>query len=129
MWNSVATIVLITYYLITSTVLFVVVDKLGLYKVASEDQIKGLDKLKHDEAAYSFGKYALKLLLLFLPSKDFLFLDPPGRETEENIYSMHEDRMRETIDMWKKRSPTTVSDPAPLPANVIFVNGRKVAPE
>ena len=39
----------------TSTLLFLFIEKIGWYRVTPEDQDKGLDFIKHDDAAYHFG--------------------------------------------------------------------------
>ena len=41
----------------TSTLLFLFIEKIGWYRVTPEDQDKGLDFIKHDDAAYHFGNY------------------------------------------------------------------------
>lgn len=56
LWNLVGAAVIIVYYVITSIVLFVIIDKMGSFKVGSADQKSGLDMIKHKESAYIFGE-------------------------------------------------------------------------
>lgn len=54
-WNAIGAGVIIGYYILTSTLLFLFIEKIGWYRVTPEDQDKGLDFIKHDDAAYHFG--------------------------------------------------------------------------
>ena len=54
-WNAIAAGVIIGYYSVASTLLFLFIEKIGWYRVTPEDQDKGLDFIKHDDAAYHFG--------------------------------------------------------------------------
>ena len=54
----------------TSTLLFLFIEKIGWYRVTPEDQDKGLDFIKHDDAAYHFGNYVyqnVQLIFRYLP--------------------------------------------------------------
>ena len=54
-WNAIGAGVIIAYYSLTSALLFLFIEKIGWYRVTPEDQNKGLDFIKHDDAAYHFG--------------------------------------------------------------------------
>ena len=54
--NALGLVVLASYYLVTSVVLFVALDRLGLFRVDPKDEIAGLDQIKHKETAYEFGE-------------------------------------------------------------------------
>ena len=55
MWNSIGGAVLIAWNLIMSIIHFMILDRLGVLRVAAADEIKGLDVIKHNEKAYGFG--------------------------------------------------------------------------
>ena len=54
-WNAIAAGVIIGYYALTSTLLFLFIEMIGWYRVTPEDQDTGLDFIKHDDSAYHFG--------------------------------------------------------------------------
>ncbi len=47
---------LVAYYLVVSTVLFMALDKLGLFRVDAKAEATGLDIIKHKEKAYDYGE-------------------------------------------------------------------------
>ena len=57
LWNGIGGLVLMGYHLVTSAVLFLTLEKLGLFRVAPKDEITGLDAVKHQEKAYDYSKF------------------------------------------------------------------------
>eukprot|EP00095_Tigriopus_kingsejongensis_P012176 maker-scaffold2514_size14919-snap-gene-0.4 protein:Tk12176 transcript:maker-scaffold2514_size14919-snap-gene-0.4-mRNA-1 annotation:"predicted protein" len=54
MWNALGALVLIAFYLVTSALLFLALDKMGIFRVDPKDEITGLDLIKHSERAYDY---------------------------------------------------------------------------
>ena len=55
-WNAIGGAALLVYYALASVVLFVTLEKLAIFRVNAEDEIVGLDTVKHKEQAYLFGE-------------------------------------------------------------------------
>ena len=55
MWNCVGGGVLIAYNVAAATIHFMILDRMGVLRVAGEDELRGLDVIKHNEKAYGFG--------------------------------------------------------------------------
>ena len=56
-WNGIGMGVLVAYYFVTSTTMFMALEKCGLFRVHPKDEIKGLDQVKHNEKAYEYCKF------------------------------------------------------------------------
>lgn len=56
MWNGIGVGALTVYYLITSGLFFWSLDRAGWFRVGPEDELTGLDEIKHKEKAYDFCK-------------------------------------------------------------------------
>ena len=57
-WNPIGAACLSAFHLVTSAILFTALHRLDLFRVAPNQEMEGLDIIKHDEPAYGFGKYA-----------------------------------------------------------------------
>lgn len=55
MWNAIGALCIITWNTVTSTILFVSLDKADLFRVPAAAELAGLDIIKHNEPAYGFG--------------------------------------------------------------------------
>ena len=67
LWNVIGGLVLIAYSGVTATVHFWTLDRLGVLRVPVQAEISGLDILKHNEQAYSYGMtglYHIKIISL-----------------------------------------------------------------
>ena len=58
-WNAIGAIVIIAWNVVTSSVLFGSLDRVGLFRVSQSAEMAGLDIVKHNEPAYGFGKWHL----------------------------------------------------------------------
>ncbi len=56
LWNFVGALAIIVYYLFASTMLFMTIDKFGLFRVDAKAEVAGLDIVKHNEKAYDYGE-------------------------------------------------------------------------
>ena len=55
LWNTIGGGVLIGWNLVTGIIIFVALERMGVLRVHSDDEIQGLDLVKHNERAYGFG--------------------------------------------------------------------------
>ena len=55
LWNCIGAGVLIAWNLAAASILFTILDRLGVLRVTADAEIRGLDVLKHNEKAYGFG--------------------------------------------------------------------------
>ena len=70
LWNCIGGAVLIAWHTAFAVVQFVTLDRLGILRVTSEDEIQGLDVVKHKEKAYGFGRGTSPLTSAYPPSKN-----------------------------------------------------------
>ena len=55
MWNCIGGGVLIAYNVAAATIHFMILDRMGVLRVAADAELRGLDVIKHNEKAYGFG--------------------------------------------------------------------------
>ena len=55
LWNLIGGAVLAGYSLVTATILFWTLDRMGVLRVNVNAEVRGLDILKHNEPAYGYG--------------------------------------------------------------------------
>ena len=61
LWNFIGGCVLAGYSLVTATILFWTLDRMGVLRVNVNAEVRGLDVLKHNEPAYGFGMYTMRI--------------------------------------------------------------------
>ena len=54
-WNPIGALCLVAWHLVTAGILFTALHRLDLFRVPSNQEVEGLDIIKHDEPAYGFG--------------------------------------------------------------------------
>lgn len=60
-WNAVGGACIIVFHAITGIILFAALHHLDLFRVQASQEIEGLDIIKHDEPAYAFGSFKIKM--------------------------------------------------------------------
>lgn len=61
LWNLTGGAVLAGYSLVTATILFWTLDRMGVLRVNVNAEVRGLDILKHNEPAYGYGIQKTKI--------------------------------------------------------------------
>ena len=56
LWNVIGGFVLAGYSVVTASLLFWTLDRMGVLRVNVNAEVRGLDILKHNEPAYGYGK-------------------------------------------------------------------------
>ncbi len=56
LWNFVGAVCILCYYIVMSSILFLGLDRMGLFRVDPQAETQGLDIIKHNEKAYDFSK-------------------------------------------------------------------------
>lgn len=69
LWNCIGGVVLIAWNTALAIIQFVTLDRLGILRVTSENEIQGLDVVKHKEKAYGFGRGTTPLTSTYPRSK------------------------------------------------------------